>query len=231
MLKRLMRRPAAQEVAAWLLAAWLRLVHATTRWRFTNLDAATALWAANEPFILAFWHERLPLLAGHALGAQPNRPPVPVHVIISAHRDGRLIARVIGHFGLGSVAGSSTRGGAGALRGLLRLLASGACVAITPDGPRGPRRVAEPGVVALAQLSGRAVLCVGASTSRHHRLRSWDRTMLPLPFARGMVVLAEPIHVPRDADAAAQAALLSRITATLSACCDQADLALGLAPG
>jgi lysophospholipid acyltransferase (LPLAT)-like uncharacterized protein len=156
---------------------------------------------------------------------------VPVHVIISAHRDGRLIARVIGHFGLGSVAGSSTRGGAGALRGLLRLLASGACVAITPDGPRGPRRVAEPGVVALAQLSGRAVLCVGASTSRHHRLRSWDRTMLPLPFAQGAVVLAEPIHVPRDADAAAQAALLSRITATLSACCDQADKALGLAPG
>jgi hypothetical protein len=227
MLKRLMKHPTAQAVAAWALALWLRLAHASTRWTMVNLAAARTPWAAREPFILAFWHERLPLLAGHALGAQPQFPRMKVNVIISGHRDGRLVARVIGHFGLASIAGSSTRGGAAGLRGLLAALARGEAVAITPDGPQGPRRVAQPGVVALAQLSGRAIVCVGAATARHRRLRSWDRTMIPLPFARGAVVLADPIRVPRDADAALA---LAQVTAALTACCDSADRLLDLVP-
>jgi len=94
------------------------------------------------------------------------------------------------------VAGSSTRGGARAFLQLLQLLAAGRHVCITPDGPKGPARQVKPGVVHLAQRSGCAVVPMGLALTRRRRLRSWDRSVLPLPFGRVVLTLGAPLRVP-----------------------------------
>lgn len=230
MLKRLLRRPAVQAALARLLAAWLGFVHRTTRWQLSLHPETEALLRAGRPFILALWHERLlPLVCQWRRFPDPaHAPRIALHMLISGHRDGRMIAAIAARIGVHSVEGSSSRGGQAGLSRLLGLLAAGtAAVGITPDGPRGPRRVVQPGVAALARLSGRPVVCAGAATRRHRRLRSWDRMMLSLPFGPGALVVGPPLRIGRDED---QQAALAAITAALNAVTDEADRLAGVPP-
>jgi hypothetical protein len=142
----------------------------------------------EEPVIVAFWHSRLlmmPLL----------RRRRGVTILISRHRDGELIDRAIKFFPIDSVRGSTTRGGARALRELVRALEGGSHVAVTPDGPRGPRNRVQPGVIRLASKTGRAIVPVTFNASRKKVFNSWDRFLLPYPFSRGVFVWGEPIWV------------------------------------
>jgi lysophospholipid acyltransferase (LPLAT)-like uncharacterized protein len=224
MAKRLIRHPAIQRALAWLVALYLRLVWATTRWTLVGEDHARAL--AGGPMILAFWHERLPLAAlGWRLLAR--RVPQPggrrAQVLISRHRDGRLIAAAVRPFGIDVVHASSSKGGPTGLRGLARILAGGGVAVITPDGPRGPARVAAPGVAQLAALTGVPVLPCAVASSRMRLARSWDRMRFPLPFARGVAVMGAPIAVAReDAPGAVEA-----IAAALTEACARADAMAG----
>jgi lysophospholipid acyltransferase (LPLAT)-like uncharacterized protein len=168
MLRRLLRHPASQAGFAWLLGGYLALVFRTTRWTLLGEDHLRAAFQPSGPeagedrplpgAIGAFWHERLPmmpmlwLLARRLLPALGERR---THVLVSRHRDGRFIGTIVRRFRLEIVHASSSRGGATGMRVLLRALAAGDSIAITPDGPRGPRRRAAPGVAMLAALSGR----------------------------------------------------------------------------
>jgi hypothetical protein len=200
-MKRLLRHPAAQKLLAQLLGLYLAFALRTTRWRLEGAEHM-ARHAAGAPVVVAFWHERLPMMPmlwllarrspeGRASGAR-------AHVLVSQHRDGQFIGAVVSRFKLDVVLGSSSRGGTASVRNLLGLLASGDHVAITPDGPRGPRRSAAPGVAQLAALSGAPVLPCAAQTSRRRVLPSWDRMVVPLPFGRGVVVCRPTIPVPRQ---------------------------------
>jgi lysophospholipid acyltransferase (LPLAT)-like uncharacterized protein len=224
MAKRLIRHPAIQRALAWLVALYLRLVWATTRWTLVGEEHARAL--AGGPMILAFWHERLPLAAlGWRLLAR--RVPQPggrrAQVLISRHRDGRLIAAAVRPFGIDVVHASSSKGGATGLRALARILSAGGVAVITPDGPRGPARVAAPGVAQLAALSGVPVLPCAVASSRMRLAGSWDRMRFPLPFARGVAVMGAPVAVARDdAEGAVEA-----IAAALTEACARADAMAG----
>lgn len=99
-----------------------------------------------------------------------------------------------------------------ALRRMLRLLGEGRVLVITPDGPRGPRRQAAPGIAQLAAASGAPVLACAAITTRRRILGSWDRMVFPLPFSRGIIALAAPIHVPRDGAEAALPLIAAALT-------------------
>jgi len=229
MLKRLLRRPETLRLGAWLLGRYLALVYATTRWRLIGEEHMAPLAVSGSSVVHCFWHERLPLMPMMWRFAKQRVPELAgrrAHVLVSQHQDGRLIGDVIAQFDLAVVHGSSSRGGAAGMLAMLRLLRAGDVVAITPDGPRGPRRVAAPGTAALAAAAGMPVVPGAAATTRHVRLKSWDRMMLPLPFGRGVVVVGAPVHVARDDVEAGQAA----VEAALSACCDAADAALGIAP-
>jgi lysophospholipid acyltransferase (LPLAT)-like uncharacterized protein len=127
-------------------------------------------------------------------------PPDGIRMLISGHRDGVLMSRVIARLGYATVAGSSKRGGTTALRAIARLLAEGVSVGFTPDGPRGPRMRAKPGPIKAAQLAGVPILMAAYGVRRRWVFRSWDRFCLALPFSRGAIVWGEPIVVPRDAD-------------------------------
>ncbi|MDX2103041.1 MAG: lysophospholipid acyltransferase family protein [Alphaproteobacteria bacterium] len=210
--KRLLRNDSVQAALCWLIASALRLINLTLRWDRHHAQGFDQLIATREPFILAFWHGRLTLMPfvwprGYAMD-----------VLISEHRDGRMIARTITHFGIGNVAGSTSNGGALGLKGLVRLLKAGRCVAITPDGPRGPRMRAANGVGALALLAKAKVVPVAFGITRRRIARSWDSLVIPLPFGRACFVFGEPILPSGDAES-----LTRTIEAALVAVTHEAD--------
>jgi lysophospholipid acyltransferase (LPLAT)-like uncharacterized protein len=221
-MKRLLRHPAAQKLLAQLLGLYLAFALRTTRWRLEGAEHM-ARHAAGAPVVVAFWHERLPMMP--MLWLLARRSPegrtshARAHVLVSQHRDGQFIGAVVSRFALDVVLGSSSRGGTASVRNLLALLAGGDHVAITPDGPRGPRRIAAPGVAQLAALSGAPVLPCAAQTSRRRVLPTWDRMVVPLPFGRGVVVCRPTIAVPRQGWQDS----VPRIAEALDAAATQAD--------
>jgi lysophospholipid acyltransferase (LPLAT)-like uncharacterized protein len=123
-----------------------------------------------------------------------------VRVLASRSRDGEMVAAFVRRFGVDVVRGSSSRGGAAALRALAHAVRAGQDVAVVPDGPRGPSCRAQPGIVSLAATTGAPIVPVGVAARPARRLRSWDRFMVPAPFARCAIVFGAPVRVGRDAD-------------------------------
>jgi hypothetical protein len=229
--KRLLARPAAQRFVCWLAARYIRLVLATGRWTVAGDESARRHAAEAKPFIGCFWHGRMLMMPGFWKSDRP------ISMLISDHLDGRLIARVIAYFGIGTIIGSSSRGGADALRAMLKALKSGVCVCVTPDGPRGPSQRVRPGLLIAAKLAQVPVIPGSYSSTRARPLGSWDRFLFALPFGRGVYVLGEPVMVPPDADDAAietaRTALerqLNAITATADELCGRLPAAPAPAP-
>jgi lysophospholipid acyltransferase (LPLAT)-like uncharacterized protein len=174
------------------------------------------LWRAGTPAIYATWHGRillLPYLYGWRRAC----------VLASPSRDGEIVARFVARFGLEPVRGSSSRGGAEALRLLLRALDRRRDVVVVPDGPRGPREMAKLGVVVLARLSGAPIVPIAIGVSAEWRLRSWDEFRIPKPFARCVLRFGDPIRIAADADRSAQEAARKEVEAVLRTLCWQVD--------
>ena len=224
MLRDLLRSEAAVRLASAAIGRYLAFCFRTVRWRLDlHPDAVAPL--ARGGAIVAFWHENL-LAISVLLRVREGDPRPGVHVLISRHRDGKLISRIVARFDVQTVEGSSSRekdgrrterGGARAFRRLVTLLGAGDFVAVTPDGPRGPRRHAAPGLARLASLTGAPILPCAAATRPCLVLPTWDRMILPLPFGRGRVVVGRPITVAR-ADAAPEV----EIRVALDAACQSA---------
>jgi len=191
---------------SWLLRAWL----ATLRVRRVGVERLDALREAGTPVVFALWHsDQLLVLPGH----NRERPCV----LVSRSRDGSLLTGVLDRFGYAVVRGSSSRGGAAGLRGLLRALGEGLRPTLAVDGPRGPAGTVAPGVVGLARRSGAVVVPVAAAAGWGMRLGSWDRTRLPWPASRAVVVYGEPLSVAGDLDAGRAAVQAGLAAATSEA--------------
>lgn len=220
--KRFLKHPKTQYVLSWILAQYIRFVYYTSR-KTRHIDpAALPYLRGEENAIFAFWHGRMMMCPT----IEP--PKRKMHVLISFHRDGMLISQVISHFGEATISGSSDKGGASkggsqAVKDILRVIKKGDNVSITPDGPRGPVQVAEKGIVTVARLSGKPVLPVTFSASRHRRLKSWDRFMLALPFGRIVFCVSAPISVSRDADDHEQEQARMTIENSMNRLTDMAD--------
>jgi lysophospholipid acyltransferase (LPLAT)-like uncharacterized protein len=120
--------------------------------------------------------------------------------LVSASKDGELAAQLLEGLGLGTARGSSSRGGAGGLRALMRALDGGAIAAVTVDGPRGPSGRVAPGVVALSQLSDSWIVPIAAASSRTLKLNTWDRSQIPLPLSRSFILFGRPLKVERTTE-------------------------------
>ena len=158
--------------------------------------------------IYVFWHDRIFLTTYW----WRNRRIV---VMTSRSFDGEYIARFIQRFGYGAVRGSSTRGGAGAIVEMTRLMRAGCTTAFTIDGPKGPRHIAKMGAVMLAKKSGQPIVPVTMALERYWTTPSWDLFQIPKPFTRACVFVAPPIYVPADADEATLAAKRNELQQTL----------------
>ena len=188
-----------QRVAAQLIRILIRAISATVRYRYVDRRGLQP-GAKHEPAIYCFWHNRLALspmiysnyISKHSAG-------VGAAAMVSASRDGGMLVAVVQSFGIQPARGSTSRRGPHALRELTTWAKRGYDLAITPDGPRGPRYRVQEGVTALAQLTGLPIVPGTYNLSWKISVKSWDRFQIPLPFSRCEVVLEKPVHVPREA--------------------------------
>jgi len=222
--KRILENDAIRAGLCWLGALYIRLVHATSRYSAVGGEIPRALWDQRRPFILCFWHGRL-LMIPYCWDKRH-----PIRTLTSDHRDGRLVARTTAHLGIPTLIGSSSRGGARAFRAMVRALAQGESIGITPDGPRGPRMRAQAGIVKLARLSGAPIVPVGYSTRRRRVLDTWDRFVVAPPFSRGVFVWGDAIEVEPDADRDSIERARQAVETSLNAVTAEADRLCGAAP-
>jgi len=180
--------------ARWLIAFGFHFLRVWARTlRFKIDDRAGVIGQPLKGnYIAALWHNRLLLISFVLKRFFPERPGAG---LISASRDGDLIADLTQRFGFDVVRGSSSRMGATALLELSDVLSSGHDVLITPDGPRGPAYELGPGIIFLAQKTGRPVIPVNMEYSSCWRVKSWDRFIVPRPFAKVRVILGQPHYV------------------------------------
>ena len=171
----------------------LRFLALTIRKKVFFSERPQKFWDQGQHIIAAFWHQRLLMMPFHSHRGK-------VGMLISQHRDGEFIARAVKLFGVDSVRGSTTRGGLAALRGMIRFFRKGGNLAVTPDGPQGPKHIVQIGVVELARQTGAPIVPVTYSASRCKVFGSWDNFILPLPFCRVAYVWGEPLFVPREID-------------------------------
>ena len=195
----------------YLAYAYVSFIGLTTRLTTVRGHIRDGLKAKNRRFIYAFWHQRQVYFtwAHRGVGAA---------VLVSRSKDGEMIAATMRLSDIGAVRGSSTRGGAAAVRQLMEVLESGLDIGITPDGPKGPAREVKGGVVYLAQKLGVPIVPItNALSNKLEFKKAWDRFQVPLPFGRAVIAYGEPIAVgPGDdlpAKAAELKACLDRITA------------------
>jgi lysophospholipid acyltransferase (LPLAT)-like uncharacterized protein len=213
--RRLSRKRWVQAAAASLVTDYLRFVAVTNRLVIEPADSYERA-RPELPVIIAMWHGQ------HFLMPFAQREGYRGKVLISHHRDGELNALVAERLGIGIVRGSGHhgeglhKGGVAAFMGMLRALEEGYNMALTADVPK-VARVAGLGIVKLAQASGRPIYPVAIATSRRKVLDNWDQTTINLPFGTCAAVIGEPVHVARDADAAALEAARQTIEASLNA--------------
>jgi lysophospholipid acyltransferase (LPLAT)-like uncharacterized protein len=181
--------------AAAIAAAGYRavaLLGSTLRWRTEGLEHFDNIVRGGRQPVMAFWHGRI-LPATYYFRRRG------IVVITSENFDGEWIAGIIERFGYGTARGSSSRGGRKALLQLRRDMAAGRPAGFTLDGPRGPARVAQPGAIWLAKVTGNPVLPFHLEADRHWTMKSWDRTQVPKPFSTVAIAMGEPMDVPGDA--------------------------------
>jgi lysophospholipid acyltransferase (LPLAT)-like uncharacterized protein len=187
LLKRITASPPVQWIGSAIGAGYVVLVRLTS-----HIDLPPP--PTPGPVILAMWHGRLAMLHLLRFGK------LPLVALISGHRDGPLISKCAWHFDIRTVTGSSSRGGIGAARKLIRLAHDGHSLFITPDGPRGPRAHVNEGILDLSLLTGLAILPVSISTSGGKELATWDRFLVPRPFSRIAIRWGRPFRVERADD-------------------------------
>lgn len=227
--KRLLKSPAAGAAVSAGVGAYIRLVAATSRRDFIGREHADGLLRSDKGFILAFWHARL--LMGPVIRRETDRP---VAMLISAHRDGAMIAAAVKGFGIGMIRGSAAdpkkpekdKSGAAAVAAMAGALKAGVIVGMTPDGPRGPAEIAKPGAVRLAAMTGAPILPAGYAARGAVRLGTWDRFVLTFPFARMVFAARPPIHVEAGAGPDALEAARRRLEEEIKGAVRDAETAL-----
>lgn len=207
-------------VLARLAGTSIALLRGTLRVERLHFERYLELRARGVPILFSLWHGRmfLPIQAHRRQG---------IVTMASQSKDGEIIARWLEKNGYVVVRGSTSRGGGEALRQMVRQVRSGRHAALTVDGPKGPPRVVQPGVVQLARLTGAWILPITYSSARPRFFQSWDRYLLPKPFSRNVVAYGEPFPIPDDLP---DEAALSRIASAIDTATRDADEAVGVTP-
>lgn len=211
-MKSLLRSPFFVTVLGGLIWAWMAVIGRTVRWKIEGADTARAWLGRGGPgIVLAGWHETIMLMPSgwnRQIRHWPERR-APTAMMVSLSPDGASVTEAIRHLGLDVVRGSKSnkkkadkdKGGLRAIAEAAGRLRDGGIICMTPDGPRGPRREASIGAVTLAQRTGAVIVPYAVASKPAHRLNTWDRFILPLPFTRGGIVFGPPIACGRDDDA------------------------------
>lgn len=230
MLKQLLGNPIFQFVVGRTIGLYMLFVGVTTRWTRVNQAAIEPFWQGQGKMVGCIWHGRFTLI--HKMWKfGPGIPPA--RMLISRSREGGLVAHVSRTVGAEVIRGSAAKGGQqkGGVEATLQMarhLDGGGVIALTPDGPRGPRMRAKRGAVQLAKLAGASLVGVTWSTSNRIVFDSWDKFIFPLPFGHGALIWTDPIPVPADADHAAMEAIRLKLETEMNRIAAEADRIAGV---
>ena len=188
MRKKLLSSALVSKGVSFAIAWYMRLTYWTSRWDVRgreNLPTGGAIYV--------FWHGRILMMPC------VWKKPASMHVLVSPHRDGTISNGVLKNLGFSTIRGTSSNASSlNALRHILRVLKSGNNIAITPDGPRGPREQIHSRVIDIAKNTGAQIVPMSFSSTRYRFLSSWDRFLFALPFGKGMIIYDRPLQVPAD---------------------------------
>lgn len=202
-MKSLLRSPLVSRLLGFVIWAWMALIGRTVRWTIEGRSAVVEAWGAEKGLLVAAWHEQILLLPvgwTQLMRHQPERPGG-VSMLVSLSRDAEPVARALDHLGISAIRGSKSnarkrdkdKGGVRAITEAVRLLKASGTLCVTPDGPRGPALQVSDGPVLLAQRSSALIMPYALYVSRHRRMKSWDRMVIPRLFGRGAMVFGEPV--------------------------------------
>lgn len=217
--KTIRRSNGVRRLASFFITQYVRLVWATSKWDVVGKEHIHFCREKNQSIIACFWHGRLLMMFKSWLVQHK------LHMLISNHPDGQIIARTTQHFGFGWIAGSSSKGGLRALLNILKVLKTGESVGVTPDGPRGPRYQVGLNVIQMARLGKVALLPISYSARRGIFMKSWDRFFLPFPFSRGVFIYGPIIDVKNSSKSDEE--LRQQLESSLKSLTQQADLYCG----
>ncbi|MBX3486991.1 MAG: lysophospholipid acyltransferase family protein [Candidatus Paracaedibacteraceae bacterium] len=206
-----------QNFLSWVISLYLKLVFLTTRWTWVNKDKANPYFETGS-LIVCFWHGNLAMIP--FMNFWPHK-----HILsmVSGHGDGMMVARTFKRLGIDYTTGSTNRGGARAFLALLEALRSNNIAAIIPDGPRGPARELNVGVIQLSRHGQAPIMPLAYATSRFIQFKSWDKFKLPLPFSKGVFIYGDPIQPQTTSDDMEIENWRKLVQTTISHLQDQAD--------
>lgn len=230
MFKRLLRRPAVQFILGWLVAQYMRLIKATTRWEVRHADRVSHILGSGKGVIALTWHSRFLMLTS-AWKAKELDP----YVMISRSRDGAIVAATCKSLGLPTLRGSARKSGKGkggeaAAASAMTAIRSGGCVVITPDGPRGPRQRLGEGPLRLARATGAPIMPCTFAVARRKQFNSWDKFILPKLFGKGLIIWGTPVNIPTETSDADLEAIRLSIETEMNASLAEADSEMGHDP-
>lgn len=184
-------------MVSWLgpwFAYWtIKILGRTMRFEEVNPEIPRSLWEKGIPGIGAFWHGRLLMMPWVYKGKE-------LSFLVSPHRDGQVVGKALQRFGFHAILGSTAKKGFSAFKKMAKVNQDGSDIALTPDGPRGPRYHVQIGVIELAKLTGRPVVPLAFNASKRKIFKTWDHFLIPYPFSKGVFIWGEPIYVDPNGD-------------------------------
>ncbi len=185
--KKILKSDNVTKSISWLLAKYLTFVYKTSKWESIGLEHAKEHIDKSIPILGAFWHNRLGMMTYAWIKDDP------FYMMISSHGDGKLISDIVSYHGISTIHGSTTRGGASAMRNAVLKLKEGHCVGITPDGPRGPRYTVQQGAINIARKAEVDIFTCAYCVTNRIVFNSWDKFIFPLPFSKGVYVYSKAL--------------------------------------
>ncbi len=223
--RKLLKSEIATNIISNIISAYLKFVGHTTRWQINGLDRMNEIWDKEKSIIILTWHGRA------ALAPFFWNKKHPLFALVSEHKDGRLMAKIIRHYGLKLVDGSTTSHSGRAAVKLMKTLQEGNSICLTPDGPVGPSMHMNLSPLVFAQKSGKAIFCITYSIKNAFTLKkSWDEMMFPFPFSKGTVNIVGPFYVPETAASEELENIRKKIESEFVASGINADVSLGRTP-
>ncbi|MDB2618403.1 lysophospholipid acyltransferase family protein [Alphaproteobacteria bacterium] len=167
------------------------LICKSIRWKYLVVNEKSNIFKNDQEYIFCCWHNRL-FLGPHLLPR--NRI---INALQSSHSDGMVTSLAFQYLGMKVILGSSKKGGMQAFRKMVKCIQSGESVAITPDGPKGPKETVKEGIIKLAQITEKPIIPLVWSTNKYKAFNSWDNFVLPFPFSKGVYSFGNPVYVKK----------------------------------
>ena len=189
--KKILKNIFIQNILGLIVAIYILIVKITSSIYFENKSVPNKFWRHNKPFILAFWHSQL-LTIPYCWKSKKK-----LHILASAHSDGRFGSIIGKYFKLNNLP-TSSKNNIFALRSIFNILKMNQYIGITPDGPRGPKEIVSEGIIKIARASKTPIIPCGFWSSRNVQLKSWDNFLVTLPFSKCFFVWHSPIYIPEN---------------------------------